>query len=107
MSVGQLNPLLLHLRRLAGGPSSDNLSDQQLLAHFRAAREESAFAVIDAAARPDRLAAILADTLARAGSGMPTNSVTLPQSEVLQSRNKRRCVLVRQSGCYRARRLAP
>src|SRR5215831_18207285 len=46
MSVGQLNPLLLHLRRLANGTPSDNLSDDQLLARFRADREESAFAVL-------------------------------------------------------------
>jgi RNA polymerase sigma factor (sigma-70 family) len=44
MSIGQHNPLLRHVRRMAGATVGDSASDAQLLARFQASREESAFA---------------------------------------------------------------
>jgi RNA polymerase sigma factor (sigma-70 family) len=44
MSVGQLNPLLHHVRRLADGGAREHASDAQLLARFQDRGEESAFA---------------------------------------------------------------
>jgi RNA polymerase sigma factor (sigma-70 family) len=46
MAIGQLNTLLLHVRRLAGATVMDELSDEQLLTRFQADRAESAFSAL-------------------------------------------------------------
>jgi RNA polymerase sigma factor (sigma-70 family) len=46
MSIGQLNPLLRHVRRLAGVAVGESQSDAQLLARFQTNSEESAFAAL-------------------------------------------------------------
>jgi RNA polymerase sigma factor (sigma-70 family) len=46
MSVGQLDTLVRHVRRLADLTSIDGLSDSQLLARFQSAHEEPAFAAL-------------------------------------------------------------
>jgi RNA polymerase sigma factor (sigma-70 family) len=46
MAIGQLNTLLLHVRRLAGATARDEQSDEQLLSRFQADREESAFSAL-------------------------------------------------------------
>src|SRR5215475_757229 len=46
MAIGQLNTLLLHVRRLAGATATDEQSDEQLLSRFQADRAESAFSAL-------------------------------------------------------------
>jgi RNA polymerase sigma factor (sigma-70 family) len=46
MAIGQLNSLLLHVRRLAGATAVDEQSDEQLLSRFQADRAESAFSAL-------------------------------------------------------------
>lgn len=46
MSIGQLDTLLRHVRRLADVTNRDGFSDGQLLARFQADREESAFTAL-------------------------------------------------------------
>jgi RNA polymerase sigma factor (sigma-70 family) len=46
MTQAQFAPVLRHLRRLAGGEPTKDLTDAQLLHRFRAQREEAAFAAL-------------------------------------------------------------
>jgi RNA polymerase sigma factor (sigma-70 family) len=46
MTRTQLEPVVRHLRRLAGPPPTDSASDAQLLQRFAARREEDAFAAL-------------------------------------------------------------